>query len=90
MDNYRPISILPAFSKIEKVVYEQLCFQYVHYDNVKSELQEVKFGVPQGSILGPLMFLIQLNDLIKKVNGCNVQMYADDTVIYTAHRDIRL
>ena len=60
-------------------------FQYIHYDNVKSELQQVKFRVPQGSILGPLMFLIEISDLIKKVNGCNVQMYAADTVIYPAH-----
>ena len=63
-------------------------FQYVHCDNVKSEPQLIKFGVPQGSILGLLLFLIQINDLIKKVDGCSVQMYADDTVIYTTHRDI--
>ena len=65
-------------------------FQYVHYDDAKSELQWVKFGVPLGSILGPLLFLIQIHDLIKKVDGCNVQMYADDTVIYTSHRDIKV
>ena len=65
-------------------------FQYVYYDNVKSELQRIKFGVPQESILGPLLFLIQINDLIKKVNGCSVQMHADDTVIYTSHRDIKV
>ena len=65
-------------------------FQYVHYNNVKSELEQVKFGVPQGSLLGPLMFLIQINDLIKKVNECNVQMYADDAVIYAARRDIKI
>ena len=65
-------------------------FQYVHYDNVKSELQLVKFGVHQGSILGPLLFLIQINDFIKIVDGCTVQMYADDTVIYTSNRDIKV
>ena len=65
-------------------------FQYVHYDDVKSELQLVKFGVPQESILGPLLLLIQINDLIKSVDGCTVQMYADDNVIYTSHRDIKV
>ena len=65
-------------------------FQYVHYDDVKSELQLVKFGAPQGSILGPLLFFIQINDPSKIVDGCTVQMYADDTVIYTSHRDIKV
>ena len=50
-------------------------FQYVHYNNVKSELQLLKFAVPQGSIFGPLLFLIQINHLIKKVGGSSVQMY---------------
>ena len=65
-------------------------FQYVHYDNVKSEPQLIKSGVPQGSILGPLLFLIQRNDLIKIVDGCSIQMCADDIVIYTSHRDIKV
>ena len=34
--------------------------------------------------------MIQINDLLKKVDGCSVQMYADDTIIYTSHRDIKV
>ena len=48
---------------------------------MKSELQLVKFGVPKESILGPLLFLIQINDLTKMVDCCYVQIYAADTVI---------
>ena len=52
-------------------------------NNVFSNLDVVQCGVPQGSILGPLFFLVYVND-IKNVltNDCKYQLHADDTVIY--------
>ena len=43
-----------------------------------------RFGVPQGSILGPLMFILFVNALPKAVKHCSTNMYTDDTTIYTA------
>ena len=47
-----------------------------------SKLNNIKCGVPQGSILGPLFFLVYVNDLKDVLRSNNYQLYADDTVIY--------
>ena len=56
--------------------------QYVVYNNHESDITEIKAGVPQGSILGPLFFSILINDLINISSKLRFLMYADDTTIY--------
>ena len=57
-------------------------YQVTSVENCHSTQQIVSVGVPQGSILGPLLFLIYVNDLPNCLEHCQVVMYADDTVIY--------
>ena len=58
--------------------------QFVRIDSQSSEELAITSGVPQGSILGPLLFIVYINDLPRCVKHCSVNMYADDTVFYLA------
>ena len=53
--------------------------QYVSINGYDSNLADVKFGVPQGSVLGPLLFLVYINDLNQALKFCKVHHFADDT-----------
>ena len=57
------------------------------YD-VKSTMEDMQCGVPQGSILGPILFLIYVND-IRNATTLNVLSFADDTTIITSSPDIK-
>ena len=56
-------------------------YQYVEFKNIKSELLNLTTGVPQGSILGPLLFIIYSNDLHRINSFFRPIMYADDTTL---------
>ena len=56
--------------------------QVVEFQGVTSTPEAISVGVPQGSILRPLLFILHINDLPVVVSECNILMYADDTVLY--------
>ena len=62
--------------------------QYVNNNNSDSLQQDITFGVPQGSILGPLLFIIYINDLPFCVNHCKTILFADDTTIYKTGKQV--
>ena len=60
---------------------------HVSYDSCLSNDFPVYRGVPQGSILGPTLFLLHLDDIDNCLRHCKILKYADDTVIYTTSKD---
>ncbi len=56
--------------------------QYVEIDESNSDMLHLSTGVPQGSILGPLLFIIYINDISNASKMFDFIIYADDTTLY--------
>ena len=61
--------------------------QFIFYNNKRTNVLNIICGVPQGSILGPLLFLIYINDLATSCERLMTLMFADDTNIFFSHKD---
>ena len=64
--------------------------QFVKYKTVTSEYRTIRCGVPKRSILGPLLFLIYINDIAQISNLLNFILYADDTSAFIEDKDLNM
>ena len=62
--------------------------QYVFFNGVSSDVLEISCGVPQGSVLGPLLFLLYINDLPNISEKLSFFLFADDTNLYYESDDL--
>ena len=69
LEVYQIIGLNPTF----------LIAKFVSINGYDSGLAELKCGVSQGSVLGPVLFLLYINDLNQAIKFCKVHHFADDT-----------
>ena len=68
--------------------YLKMRKQYVYLNECKSSLKYIQSGVPQGSILGPLLCILFINEFGLHMKYCNADMYADDTTFYSSGHNV--
>lgn len=62
--------------------------QYVEINSHKSQIRPVKAGVPQGSIIGPILFLFYINDITRIQTNCKFIIYADDCTVFVSGKTL--
>ena len=61
--------------------------QYVHLNGLNSSYKDINYGVPQGSILGPLLFIVYINDFCNSSKILSFILFADDSNVFFSHKD---
>ena len=62
-------------------------YQFIVTNKISSSMQQVKFGVQRGSVLGPALFLIFIKGMPLFTNEAYTEIYADDTTVHAASKD---
>ena len=69
--------------------YLEDCTQYTEVNNTSSQILPIKNGVPQGSVLEPLLFLVYINDLHNVVQYSDIHHFADDTNLLYSSKSLK-
>ena len=77
----------PAYDLIKSYLTERK--QFVFCTNIYSDYKLIEYGVPQGSILDPILFLVYINDIINSTDNVHFTMYADDTSFIVTDNDLQ-
>jgi len=88
-DSFIEIKIVPLWRPFVCLFssYLQNWSQVVKAENTVSQSKNILSGVAQGSIIGPLLFLIYVNDLSMHLT-CSTEMYADDTTLHESAKSL--